>query len=76
MVAASRCLDIWGCHSGRSLAPAAAVKSCLPGSEVTDLDVLAREDMKNISVVSRIKALQLWKAATKNGLRRRLRDEG
>ena len=58
------------------MAPAAAVKSCLPGSEVTDLDVLAREDMKNISVVSRIKALQLWKAATKNGLRRRLRDEG
>lgn len=55
------------------MASAAAVKSCLPGSEVTDLDVLAREDMKNISVVSRIKALQLWKAARKkNGMRRSL----
>lgn len=47
-------------------------KSCFLRSELTDLDVLAREEMKNISVVSRIKALQLWKAAMKNRLRRSL----
>lgn len=50
-------------------------ESSLPGSEVTDLDALAREEVKNVSVVSRIKALQLQKASMEHGLRRSLEME-
>lgn len=50
-------------------------ESCLPRSEVTDSDVLAREEVKNGSVVSGIKALPLWKASMEHGLRTSLEME-
>lgn len=50
-------------------------ETCLPRSEVTNSDVLAREEVKNGSVVSGMKALQLWKASMEHGLRTSLEME-
>lgn len=74
-VVASRVSRHMGLPLREKLGSSRSCESCLPRSEVTDSDVLAREEVKNGSVVSGIKALHLWKASVEHGLRTSLEME-